>query len=339
MKWDTDGDGLSNEWENQTEGLCDWELIDTDGNGTNDTWEDPDYDFLSNLYEFWSGTNPNLKDTDGDGLWDGREDYDGDGLTNRVEQTLGTYPALWDSDYDGAGDGVEDYNRDGGIHTEWGETDPLDNDTDGDGLSDGFELPSDNNGNRLVYYIDVDRYPDEFINSWLFDGEMDIGDLLGTVPIGFYQIWAYVEIMESGGRDLHIDFEFVEKATDYGLNEETYPIDRGQKWFHSNSYGVGENYKFTVQVWTEYIKIAKLMLIRTNYPCDQIVDLDDETHNGLDFEIVNLEDLRISDPVTADTDGDGVHDFCEIASYGFNPLIQNEDKRLFIFSGSPIPSP
>jgi len=310
---DTDGDGLSNEWENLTDdNYLDYQNSDSDEDGTLDTWEDYDPDLLCNLYEFWSGNDPLDNDTDGDGLFDGLEDYDQDGLTNKVEQTLGTYPALWDSDYDGAGDGVEDYNRDGGIHSEWGETDPLDNDTDNDGLSDGFELPSDNNYNRLVYYIDADRYPDEFVHGIRFDGEMDISDLLGTAEIGFYQIWAYVEIMESGGRDLHIDFEFVEKATGYGLNEETYPIDRGQKWFHSNSYGVGENYKFTVQVWTEYIKIAKLMLIRTNYPCDQIVDLDYENHNGLDFEIVNLEDLRISDPVTADTDGDSVIDGQEI---------------------------
>jgi subtilisin family serine protease len=64
-------------------------------------------------------------------------DTDSDGLLDSVETILGTDPLDVDTDDDGIGDGDEDANHNGVI--DGGETNPLLADTDGDGLQDGTE--------------------------------------------------------------------------------------------------------------------------------------------------------------------------------------------------------
>ncbi|MFC5704108.1 VWA domain-containing protein [Cohnella faecalis] len=115
---------------------------------------DSDSDGLNNNLEASYGTNPQLADTDGDGLpdgceiiilktdallpdsngdgtADGLEDADQDGLSNTDELALGTNPLQQDTDKDGLLDGFE-------VHT-FG-TDPKNPDTDGDGVTDGQEF-------------------------------------------------------------------------------------------------------------------------------------------------------------------------------------------------------
>jgi len=94
---DSDGDGMSDEWES--------------ANGldplTNDADDDPDADGLSNLNEMLLGTDPNNLDSDGDGIPDGWEhewnldpndendakvDLDRDGFSNYEEYMEGTDP-------------------------------------------------------------------------------------------------------------------------------------------------------------------------------------------------------------------------------------------------------
>ena len=110
------------------------ETTDTDGDGLTDEWEqlyapgdlgrlgdgDADGDGLSDADELQHLTDPTDADTDGDGLRDGEE------------AGKGTDPLDPDSDGDGRNDGDE-VNGDPA-------TDPNNPDTDGDGFPDGFEL-------------------------------------------------------------------------------------------------------------------------------------------------------------------------------------------------------
>ena len=65
-------------------------------------------------------------------------DSDSDGLDNTREAALGTNPLDADSDDDGLADGQEDANHNGVV--DGTETDPRNADSDGDGVQDGTEL-------------------------------------------------------------------------------------------------------------------------------------------------------------------------------------------------------
>ncbi|NMA17139.1 MAG: hypothetical protein GX935_07850 [Erysipelotrichia bacterium] len=128
---DTDGDGMPDGWEVQ-HGLN--PLLD-------DAWDDLDGDGVPNIED----PAPNFMDADNDGMpdtWETRYgldptiddsggDLDGDGLTNLEEYQLGTDPSRQDTDGDGLSDGYE-------VHVTG--TSPLSVDTDGDGLPDNWEL-------------------------------------------------------------------------------------------------------------------------------------------------------------------------------------------------------
>ena len=99
--------------------------------------------------------DPRIFDTDGDGLGDGQEYgidaiyWNGFGIagvtgTNPMvfipdtDPSTRTDPLNFDTDNDGISDGNEDFNGDGAISL--GETDPASSDSDGDLLTDGLEL-------------------------------------------------------------------------------------------------------------------------------------------------------------------------------------------------------
>ncbi len=83
------------------------------------------------------GTNPRMRDTDGDGIDDDLE-------IAHYYSSLIVAPLVFDMDGDRLWDGLEDRNGDGDFNdflsdNYWPETDPLDGDTDDDGISDGDE--------------------------------------------------------------------------------------------------------------------------------------------------------------------------------------------------------
>ncbi len=105
---DSDGDGLSDAYENAT--VYPYSVVDWSGDGE------------ANMRTSWC-----IPDSDGDGLGDGEEVL-----------SYGTPPLDPDSDNDTIPDGVElDFYADGFV------TDPMDPDTDGDGLGDGVETGTD----------------------------------------------------------------------------------------------------------------------------------------------------------------------------------------------------
>ncbi|MHA2376554.1 MAG: hypothetical protein ACXAB9_10335, partial [Candidatus Thorarchaeota archaeon] len=151
--FDTDSDGLSDEYEKEIPGL-DWEKADTDGDGADDKLEvqtmgtdpvvaDTDFDGLSDGEEWELGTNPRNEDTD----WDDLTDYE-------EVKIYGTDPFSQDTDGDHLTDAFEVYTRwdmsgitptveyvtIGGVKYD-DHTDPLNPDTDGDTLLDGQEGP------------------------------------------------------------------------------------------------------------------------------------------------------------------------------------------------------
>jgi pimeloyl-ACP methyl ester carboxylesterase len=115
---------------------------DSDGDGLQDIMEnyyhtdsnnpDTDGDGLPDLYEIaTTNTDPLMKDTDGNSVGDGQEDFDEDQLTNLEEYHAGTNPLEADTDHDGLIDSEE-------LNTS--KTMPTKYDTDGDTLGDGREI-------------------------------------------------------------------------------------------------------------------------------------------------------------------------------------------------------
>ncbi len=116
--------------------------------------------------------NGNDLDDDGDGVLDvydvdpfnPNSDSDADGLTDIVEtggdgsynQGVDTNPLEADTDNDGISDGTEDTDKDGS-HDVGVETDALNSDTDGDGLKDGEE---DTNFNGVINVNESDPLDD-----------------------------------------------------------------------------------------------------------------------------------------------------------------------------------
>ncbi|MFA5811687.1 MAG: hypothetical protein WC956_05085 [bacterium] len=151
---DSDGDGLLDSEEGDRDGdgklegsdECDPKLADTDGDGV------PDGD------ERRFGTRCNVCDTDNDALSDGvelgyiqPEDKNGcHGLTaagTNYRKPHVMDPLNPDSDGDGLNDGLEDKNGNGWVDPD--ETDPSIEDTDKDGLSDYVETTGDFNGDGM----------------------------------------------------------------------------------------------------------------------------------------------------------------------------------------------
>ncbi|MBI3260583.1 MAG: OmpA family protein [Ignavibacteriae bacterium] len=205
-KTDTDGDGLTDEKEEQIG--TDPNNPDTDGDGLNDGEEVNDYktkplnadtdgDGLSDGDEVKiHKTDPLNADTDNDSLRDGDEinkyktnpinaDTDGDGLKDGDEvNAYKTDPLKSDTDADGLKDG-EEVNKI--------KTDPLKVDTDGDGLNDGNEvsttktdpLKSDTDNDGLKDSDEVNRYKTNPLDMDTDKGTVNDGEevLRGTNPL------------------------------------------------------------------------------------------------------------------------------------------------------------
>jgi len=206
---DPDADGLTNLEEY---GLgTDPQDSDTDNDGMPDGWEidpgfgqptpvfnpldpvdamlDADSDGLTNVGEYYQGTNPHNADTDGDGLPDGWEvlnglkptstnyphganhDPDSDGLLNIQEYSL-ISSNLWQGIYTSVTGSVMIFTyTDAASNTvEYipGSTDPRAGDSDGDGLSDYFEITT--NAAITNLYItnpnDIDTDGDGLPDGW-----------------------------------------------------------------------------------------------------------------------------------------------------------------------------
>lgn len=197
---DTDGDGLNDNVEISTT-LTNPLIADTDGDtiidgdevnlyGTNPLLADSDADGLTDDAEINQyGTNPLANDTDADGMPDAQEvaygfdpliddasaDADSDGLSNIQELALNTDPNNNDTDADGLLDGDEV-----NIYL----TNPLVLDSDGDRISDGWEIA---NGFDPLDVLDgaLDTDADGFSNMAEYFLKSNPNDILSvpTIPV------------------------------------------------------------------------------------------------------------------------------------------------------------
>jgi hypothetical protein len=116
--------------------------------GASDCSSDTDGDGIIDYVEFNQG------DTDGDGIANiADDDDDGDGLLTIEEAVLGTDPLDSDSDGDGIDDGTEYLNGDSDGDMV---IDPLDTDDDGDGIPSATETDVDTDGDGTPNHLDAD---------------------------------------------------------------------------------------------------------------------------------------------------------------------------------------
>jgi hypothetical protein len=232
-------------------------------------------------------------DTDGDGMWDdyeiintlnatrddAAEDKDSDGLTNWEEFDIyHTNPSNNDSDSDLLTDGEEIFGYYNATHTHSNSTgyittnNPLNADSDLDGLKDGWEV---------LYY---DTNPLEADSD--FDGLSDYFELMITFT-------------NPNNNDTDGDLLLDEWEYTWGTDPLTPD---------ANADPDGDG----LTNWEEYLLVTD--------PLDD--DTDSEDSDGL----TNLEEYENgTDPTNEDTDGDGMDDFWEL-DYGTDPLIDDADE-------------
>lgn len=167
---DCDNDGLSNGEEDLfgTNPLDD----DTDNDGILDGNEIYDSNTARRSLEF-TATNPNNPDTDDDGILDGTEigltEPQGNNTNLNIfipdaDPATKTNPTISDSDNDNLLDGEEDVNHNGRV--DYGETDPNNRDTDGDGLNDDVDpTPALGIKNEIISQLTLHPNP---TNGWVY---------------------------------------------------------------------------------------------------------------------------------------------------------------------------
>jgi len=185
---DQDGDGIPDTSESQEpDGCPDPNDSDSDDDGIEDGVEDKNQNGIKDANEL----NPCSLDTDGDGIDDGKEigltkddvgpNTDPDIFIPDKDPLTTTDPKDIDSDDDGVPDGVEDANCNGmvdvgpgsiknfkgdlmlseAVASSGAETDPVNIDSDGDGIQDGTEmgytlLDIDSDTNTAIFQPDLD---------------------------------------------------------------------------------------------------------------------------------------------------------------------------------------
>jgi hypothetical protein len=377
---DEDGDGLPDSYEEMIPGL----KLDSD---------DSDGDGLTDKFEIkTSGTDPIINDTDGDKLLDGYEyqvlrtnplnvDSDFDGLTDYEEVViLGTDPNSIDTD----GDQLDDYYE---VHTAWNisgvkrsvpyvmiggvmyidHTDPLNHDTDGDGILDGQEGPFGAYYGPDLYDDEDDTfYPDQppiiFNEGYIHPLDNDTDDdsyrqlCNGTIAPGKMYLIPMTDKIEIDGQWVIFieDDELIPKVV------RTNPINPDS----DGDTGIDPSWRGDAAPINIFLKSDgyELWLDPPTDPND--ADSDDDglidgfegwgnpTGNHTDPRNADtdndglgdlLDILLGSDPLDPDSDGDGVLDGEEFFKYGTNPAYEDTDhdglldgEELYLFHTNPL---
>jgi hypothetical protein len=329
---DTDNDTLTDAFEHRYDTLNPTNN-DTDGDGTLDPIEDPDNDTLANVDEQAHGTSPLDADTDddlltdayeirtvatnpvdsdsnssatpvdeaGNGIVDGNEDFDGDSLENHVEQNISTDP--FDEDTDS--DNLTDY-----FEHRFDTIDPLTADTDGDSVRDGQEDPDNDSlvNVREQEYGTLPLDPDTDDDNVTDKQEVDDTLTNPLIPDSDSNRTAFDEA-DNGIIDGVEDFDNDTLTT---ANE----FDIGTDPFDADSDGDG---------LTDYFEYTHETLDPLNNDTDGDgvpdgrEDPDDDGLNNID------EQFAGTDPTDPDTDGDELTDAFEVNESYTDPTDSDSD--------------
>ena len=322
---DSDGDGMPNELPD------DYDPTNPDSPGLIEDLDD-DNDGNSDVDEETDGTDPTNPDTDGDGMCDGPvafapdcvagpdafpldpsadTDTDGDGDPDTLNPPSTSDPELVE-DLDDDGDGIEDVNETNtGIYngdTDTG-TDPLDPDTDNDGICDGSIDVYDPQGNIICV-----AGPDEDFGVAV-DGavylvnntQMVMLNPKYTIENGVYEISP--DLPE--GVIINPQTGVISGTPTEVIGNTTYTV------YGNNSQG-GVFFTFNLQVLEDTDLDEMPNELPEDYPIndenyDLIEDLDDDNDGALDTAetgtgIFNGSNDMGTDPLDPDTDDDGICD-------------------------------
>jgi len=319
--FDSDGDGMPNNWEIEY-GL--------DPKDDSDAWDDSDGDGLTNLNEYrykipvaqkgtwWGGTDPRNPDSDSDKIMDGWE------VVNNLDP-LNASDAKLDPDNDGVVFTVNNVTLSldfSNLNEYQAETDPINPDTDGDGMLDGWEIFF-----KLFPLSDIDAKKDNdgdgLLNSWEFlngtnpsNNDTDSDGLDDHVELTSYNTDPLLRDTDEDGMpdgwEVQYSLDPLEPNDAYldGDNDE---LANWREFYHTtdpflhDSDGDGMPDGWEVENgWDPY---NGTMEIDPTYP-----DGDEDPDRDI---LSNLEEFkRFTDPLNCDTDDDGLKDGLE-AVMGF----------------------
>ncbi len=241
---------------------------DADSDGLSDCREDLDANGVVDEGE----TDPENPDTDADGLLDGEEgdrnssgaldpdesgpllaDTDGDGVADGEERRAGTLPNDCDTDKDGLSDGVElgalKPDGEGLCHglqpagTNFRKPnvfDPLNADSDGDGLKDGEE---DFNGNGWLDPEDTDPTIMDTDRDGIEDGAENLGDFDGdgVADFDFHTIKGEGQCNPPEAVE-DLDCDGIPNARDDDSDNDGCPDAQEEGWIDANVNGIPDLY-------------------------------------------------------------------------------------------------
>ena len=289
MPDDTDGDTISDIDEGKAQmrdtdldGIPDYLDDDSDGDGIADSIEAADSDVTTPPLDTDADGLPNFidVDSDNDGLPDAVEDPDGDGMVSPDE----TDPLNPDTDGDGLTDGQEDPNKNG--QHDPGEPNPRSSDTDGDGIRDGRDLCP-------VMAEDLDGLTDD---DGCPETDADADGIPDTVERGHRCLLALVQDVDGDGL---IDGNEDVNANGIVDPGETDPCDEDTD---------DDTFLDGVDPCPLEAEDRTDDVFRDGCPGglgDAGPDLPDTDGDGI---VDKIENATCTDPLVADTDGDGRDD-------------------------------